>query len=171
MQERPVNGNMTFKDYQIVQSVAGYAARWDIAKENVLPKASVVQVDQGRKEWPRKGQELLGGKAKGGKGKVRGKDGGKEPSLKQASGNPVKQQLQTKEERRLRGGEDVGGEEGIMTSAIIPMHELSAIGYQVKWNAGRCSVRTPGRKRRRGTSGRRMSDDHQERRLEGYPEA
>ena len=30
-----------------------------------------------------------------------------------------------------------------MTSAIIPMHELSAIGYQVKWNAGRCSVRTP----------------------------
>ena len=43
MQERLVNGNMTFKDYQIVQSVAGYAARWDIEKENVLPKA----LDQG----------------------------------------------------------------------------------------------------------------------------
>jgi len=38
---------MTFKDYQIVQSVAGYAARWDIEEENVLPKALVVQMDQG----------------------------------------------------------------------------------------------------------------------------
>ena len=37
-------------------------------------------------------------------------------------------------------GDECRGEEGIMTSAIIPMHELSAIGYQVKWNASGSST-------------------------------